>query len=917
VSTHEVPDPDQDLTGRSHELAALGDFLARAGREGAVLLVTGEAGMGKTVLLESAVRVAAASTNALVLRASGVEFEVELAYAGLHQLLSPVAAALDDLSEVHRDALRAALGLEASEPPELLTLATATMSLLRHLAADGPLLVVVDDLQWVDRASLLLLSLVARRIDGYGVALLLAQRSGHETFFDRDSIPTLELAPLDDEDAAALLRRHHPGLHPSVRHRIVADADGNPLALIELPRGLTAAQESATDLLPSTLPLSVRLRRLFASRVSALPAPSRRLVLLAALHHGDDSELVRIVAGSAADLAPAEEAGLVSLQPGQHRLRFSHPLIRAAAVDLASAPERRAAHRRLAQLATDPDVHALHLAESVLGVDDEVARLLDGVADSALARGDAAQTVAVLLRAAELTSVAPDRARRLAAAAYLGANVTGTLTGARALLERARTADPDTADTLGVATAAAAHLLNSDGGVATAHRMLSRALAGTDPGSAERPVVQEAVHTLMLVCAFGGRIELWAAFADAVERFGASLSPVLRLAAVTFADPTHAAPQHLAELDAMVAGLDETANPVEVLEVAIAGQYVDREPTAALDQVVRAGRSGGPVPLGAQALVMRAMTAFHEGQWDDAAALADEGIALCVEHGYRLLEWGALNPRMLLAAARGDTDYLAGVRARMHQWAIPRQMLAVRTFTANVDGLAALSLSRHQEAYDAYAWIAEPGTLPPFGQVTAWNAMDVVEAAVRSGHLDAARRHATVVAGTLAPISPRLRFLAGAAAALVAPDDSYVEVFDRVVGDPASRRWPFHLGRVELAYGERLRLDRAMRRARPHLERALELFSGLDAVPWVARAEAALRATGQSRRANGHDGAPALTPQELEVVRLAATGMSNREIAERLTLSPRTVGAHLYRAFPKLGVTSRAALRDALARDGR
>jgi DNA-binding CsgD family transcriptional regulator len=244
-------------------------------------------------------------------------------------------------------------------------------------------------------------------------------------------------------------------------------------------------------------------------------------------------------------------------------------------------------------------------------------------------------------------------------------------------------------------------------------------------------------------------------------------------------------------------------------------------------------------------------------------------------------------------------------------------MLAARGFTANVDGLAALSLGRYAEAHTAYSSIAKPGSLPPYVQTVVWNVLEVVEAAARTGLLDEARRHAKAAAATLAPISPRLRFLSEAAAAMVAPDDDYAEAFDRVVDDPGSRQWPFHLARVELAYGERLRLDRAMRRARPHLERALELLSELDAVPWVTRAEAALRATGQSRRTNGHDGATALTPQELEVVRLAATGLSNRDIAQRLTLSPRTVGAHLYRAFPKLGVTSRAALRDALGPDGR
>ncbi|MCI4066308.1 AAA family ATPase [Micromonospora sp. R77] len=927
------------LVGRGAELAELADFLRTAAESGGVELVTGDPGVGKSSLLEAAVRAAAATTGFRVLRASGVEFEADLGYAGLHQLLLPVADAIDELPDRHGATLRAALGLGSEGTPDLLGLTTATVALLGHLSRDRPLLIVVDDLQWVDRASLLLLSVVARRLNGFAVALLLAQRSGHETFFDRASIPTLELSPLSDDDADALLRVSHPNLlHPSVRKRIVAEAGGNPLALIELPRGLTATQETAVDTLPATLPHSVRLRRLFASRIAELPESCRRLLLLAALHHGDDAELVQIVAGSSADLAPCEVAGLVSIQPDPRRVRFSHPLVRAAVVDQATDPERRAAHRRLAELTHDRHVRALHLADSTLGTDDHIAGLLDGVADAALSRGAADRAVAVLLRAADLTSGGPARARRLAAAAYLGANVTGSLAGASALLARARSADPDATETLQMATAAAAHLLNTDGGVETAHRMLTRALAPspTEPGSrttglhecpfCRQPfadaddlrhhlegVVNNAVHTLMVVCAFGGREDLWSGFTETVTRLAPWLSPVLRLAATTFADPARATPGQLAELDGLVAAADKSTNPVEVLEVAMAGQYVDRTPAAALDRVVQAGRAGGPATLAAQALLMQATTAVHEGRWADAAALVDEGLALCAQHDLRLLEWGLLIPRMILDAARGDIDDLARVRDRMHQWALPRQMLAARTVTANADGLAALSVGRFVEAYTAYCTIAEPGRLRPYAHVLVGNPLDVVEAAVRSGHLDEARRHAAVMASTLAPISPRLAFQSAAAAALAAPVEDYAEVFDRVVDDPDSARWPFHLARVELAYGERLRVDRAMRRARPHLERACELFHALEASPWVERAEAGLRATGRTRLAASADTATRLTPQEAQVAFLAATGLSNREIGERLTLSPRTVGAHLYRVFPKLGVTSRAGLRDALS----
>lgn len=905
---------DEGLVGRDRETAVLHEFLGEATLSGGALLLLGDAGTGKSALLQQTAQLVAAQPRSRVLWVSGVEFEADLSYAGLNQLLLPVLDELGQLSAPDASALRAALGMPSHEAPELLALTTAVLALLRHLRQPGPLLLVADDVQWLDHTTARLLGLVCRRLEGSGAAVVLAQRTGHETFFDQASTATLRLPPLTDSDARQLLDAHHPALHPSVRQRIVADAGGNPLALIELPRELTFEQETGVAALPPTLPLSERLRRLFATRVSSLPEPTRLLLLLAALHYGDGRELMQIVAGSAADLGPAETAGLVVVDRSTRQLRFVHPLVRAAVVDLASPPERRTAHRRLAQLTTRPHVRALHLADATLGTDDDVAALLDDVADVSLARGDPGRAVAVLLRAADLTSAPAERARRLAVAAYLGANVTGALTSATTLLARARSVDPDATSTLQVATAAAAHLLNSDAGVDTAHQMLVRALAADVPDGLRPQVVQEAVHTLMLVCAFGGRVELWRGFEEAVARWSSWLSPALRLAAVTFADPARASDSELAELDHLTASVADTTDVVQVLEVAIAGQYVDREPAAALDRVVATSRSGGPVALAAQALVMRAMTAVHEGRWDDATTLADEGIAVCAEHGYRLLEWGLLNPRMLVAAARGDEAYLAGVRDRLHQWAVPRQMLAARTFSANVDALAALSAGRYGEAYAAYRSICEPGQLAPFAQVLVWNALDVVEAAIGSGHLEQARRHADVATSTLARISPRMAFHAAAAAAFVAPAEDYAPVFDRVVGDPQAHRWPFQLARVELTYGERLRRDRAMRRARPHLERALELFTGLGAEPWVARTEAVLRATGRTRSPVHDDGRPRLTPQELQVAQLAATGLSNRDIAERLFLSPRTVGAHLYRAFPKLGVTTRAGLRDALSR---
>lgn len=898
--------------GRERGTAALTSFLETAVRDGGAQLVTGQPGIGKTELLNAAMR-QAGSMGARVLRASGSEYETELSFAGLHQLLLPATGSLPELPEVHRAALATALGFERGEPPGRLMLTSALLAWLAHLASTTPLVLVVDDLQWVDRASVAVLSLVARRLGGLRVGLLLSQRTGHESFFDRESAPELALTPLKDDAALSLLRHHHPNLHSSVRHRILAEADGNPLALIELPRALTAAQETGADFLPSTLPLSARLRWLFESRVSGLPEPTRRLLLLAALGGEDGTRLTKVIAGSASDLAPAEASELVFVDRRADRLRFAHPLIRSAVVDLATAPERRAAHHRLAQLTADPDVQALHLAESALGPDDTIANRLVEVALTTLERGDTVQAVSLLLRAADLTVDPAERARRLARASYIGANIAGTLDGARALLDRARAADPAVTNTLQASTAAAAHLLNSEGDIDTAHKLLVGAVTHTEPDPHSAEALEEALGTLMMICTFGGRQELWRPFDDAVARLAPLLTAPFRLAAATFADPVRSTPEQLRELDALVADLDGESNPVRVVMVALAGHYVDRFPRSALERTAAEGRAGGAVALAVKALIMLAASAFHEGRWQDAGALADQGIALCEENGYDLLMWGAQNPRMLLAAARADLDYIARARARMHQWAIPRNALAVRTFTANIEGLAALSQARYQDAYEHYTSICPLGTFPSHEQVTVWTIMDAVEAAVRSGHVDAARAHVRAAAeADVARISPRLRFLCAAAAALVSDDDVYPDLFDPLVADPESVRWPFPLARLELTYGERLRRDRAMRAARPHLERAGKLFTSLGATPWAERAEAALRATGRSRRKGAAGPGAVLTPQERQIADLAATGLTNRQIGEQLLLSPRTVGAHLYRVFPKLGISSRAALRDAL-----
>jgi hypothetical protein len=335
------------LVGRGEEFALVRAFLDRAARDGDALLLSGDPGVGKTVLLD-AVADAASVAGTRVLRTGGVEFEAGMSFSGLNQALLPLLGEFAGLTVAHRDALNVALGFGDGPAPDRLVVSNATLALLRQAAVVRPLLVIVDDLPWLDRASAGVLGFVARRLAGSRVGVLTASRSGEESFFDRAGLPELELQPLDDDAASSLVGARFPALAPGVRARILVEAQGNPLALLELPLALTSAQRAALQGLPSTLPLGRRLQTLFASRISDLPERTQQLLLLMALDGTGDVRVLEAGGSEFGDLATAERAGLAFVDEGSHRSAFRHPLIRSAVVALASGDGRRRAHRVLA-----------------------------------------------------------------------------------------------------------------------------------------------------------------------------------------------------------------------------------------------------------------------------------------------------------------------------------------------------------------------------------------------------------------------------------------------------------------------------------------------------------------------------------------------------------------------------------------
>ncbi|WP_325695267.1 AAA family ATPase, partial [Pseudonocardia sp.] len=430
------------LIGRGRELALIGAFLDRAAAGGEALLLFGEAGAGKTALLDAAGRAAASEAGTRVLRAAGVEFEADMAYSALHQVLDPLQEELSQLSDTHRAALNVALGFGEGPAPDRLVVSNAALTLLHDAAATRPILVVVDDLPWLDRASAGVLGFVARRLTGSRVGFLAASRSEQESFFERAGLPEHELGPLDEQAASELVSTRFPTLVPRVRRQVLAEARGNPLALLELSTVLDGRQPAVLAQLPAVLPVSRRLLAMFGSRVTGLPAQTRQLLLLAALDGSGDPRIVDLARGGQQrvdDLAVAERARLVYVDQHTRRLAFRHPLIRTAVAELSTHDERRRAHAALAELwAEQPERRAWHLAEAATGPDEHIASLLEQAAHRIMRRGDGVGAVHALIRASELSPDGADRSRRLAAAAYIGAEVTGELHSAPRLLAESR-----------------------------------------------------------------------------------------------------------------------------------------------------------------------------------------------------------------------------------------------------------------------------------------------------------------------------------------------------------------------------------------------------------------------------------------------------------------------------------------------
>ncbi len=903
---------------------------AREGSGGAVVL-RGEAGTGKTTLLDAAAERAGAAGRGeapgrggvaggggvmRVLRTTGVESESDLAFAALHQLLWPVTGSLDALPEPQRDAVSAALGLAAGGAGDRFLLGAGVLSLLAEAAAPDGLVCVVDDFQWVDRASADALLFAARRLGTERIAMLLAVRGDAQV----KGVPlTVDVRGLPESAAAELLESRHGAVPARVRRELVTLTGANPLALGEISARLTPAQLSGREPLPDPLPGGARL---FGDRVAALSSRARLVALVAAAEADLDlvlraadrlfaeptvrtGENAGAARGALAELEGAARGALAELEGTAREalgelegaglagvsgtgVRFRHPLIRSAVHEAAAPADVRRVHAVLAEL-TEGDRRAWHLAGAALGQDEHVAAALVAAAERARDRGGYGAAATALARAAELTPEPRARAARLkdaAVAAWLG----GRPGQAESLLAEARErAGGDVALAMEIAQLRGRFELNA-GNAAEAVRIL----AAGDSLDMLADAVEAAsyVGDTATMVALGRRAAAHPEgfLRDAVAGIGLTL------------DGDVSGPGLLRRALARAGELEDAAGYLW----ATAAASALGEPDLAAELAGRAGRVARVSGMAGQLPVVLEFVATAEriaGRLAGSQAVSEEGLALAREAGYENTVAAHLANLAVLAALRGEEEPCERQAREALAIAVPHRVGLRAGVAAYALAMLDLCLGRHAAARDRFTAVAAAG--PGAGHpIVVWRmAPDHVEAAVGAGD----------EAGARAALEAYERWSAHAATpeshALLARCRALVDSSEDAFGEALRLHTnPFEAARTALLLGERLRRGQRPGEARAHLRMAWETFERAGARPWARRAQGELRAAGESGQAPPAAVLDALTPQELRIASLVADGLSSKQIAAQLFLSPRTVEYHLYKIYPKLGIGSRTEL---------
>jgi DNA-binding CsgD family transcriptional regulator len=902
--------------GRPSERQVLDGLLKNVrGGQSAVLVVRGEAGVGKTALLDHCAREA---SGFRVARFGGVESEMELPFAGLHQLCAPMLGRLGALPEPQRSALRVALGLSSGPPPGRFLVGLATLSLLAEVAVERPLLCLVDDAQWLDAASGQVLGFVARRLLAESVAIVFAVRNPIDEP-ELAGLPQLVLGGLADEDARALLATVIPGrLDGRVRDRLLAETRGNPLAILELPSGLSPGQLPGGLGLLEEHPLSGRIEDSFLRRLKGLPQETRLLLLVAAAEPVDDP-LLLWRAGERLGIGPTgaavdETEGLLAV--GEH-VTFLHPLVRSAVYRSASVQQRRAVHLALAEVTDaqrDADRRAWHRAAAAAGPDEEVASELERSADRARARGGIAAAAAFLRRSVALTRNPARRVDRALAAAQaslhagafdaalgsLAAAETGTLDElrrARSDLLRGQIASAS------AGTEAAAQLLKA-----------ARRLAPIDPGLARETYLDAWGAAL-----FAGPLASGANLFDVSRAARAAPRPTNSsrpsdllldgLAQLITEGRAAAAPTLRSAVNAFRGEQISVEKGLQwgVLASSAAVELWDFESwDAVITRQMELARDAGALAPLSIALNGEGIVVTWRGDFGAAAGVIAEADAVTEATGTRIAPYGA----MLLAALRGrEAEARALIDAAMADAKIGGEGLAVQ-YAQWANAVLDNGLGRYE---DAMAAAAQASDVTPELFIAVWALPELIEGAMRSGNAECAPAAlGRLIESTNASATDWGLGIAARSRALLVEGEAaegwYREAIDRL---RRTRLRP-ELARAHLLYGEWLRRESRRTDAREQLRTAHEMFTAIGVEAFAERARRELLATGEKARKRTVETRDQLTPQERQIAGFARDGLSNPEIGARLFLSPRTVEWHMKKVFTKLGISSRRGLHEAL-----
>ncbi|HXC79541.1 MAG TPA: AAA family ATPase, partial [Candidatus Acidoferrum sp.] len=876
-------DAGPELIEREQESAVLDGLVDRLRDGGGAVVVRGEAGIGKSALLQR-VRRRAEAQGVRPLITVGVESEAEFAFAGLHQLLRPVIGALAELPESQRQPLEAALGLGVDLKPDSFRVAVAVFQLICEVADTVPLVLVVDDAQWLDRSTLSVIAFVGRRLEAEHVALVAAIRSGQATPLDDARLPTLDLERLSAPAAARMLDRQAPELHPVLRARVLAESSGNPLALVELARSMGRSGE---QLSPGPATLTARLERAFASRLRDLGPNARAALLAAALDsRASLDEIARSAGADLESLQPAIQGDLVEI--ADNGVRFRHPLIRSAVRQAASAQQVLETYRALADVVADPERQLWHRAMAAREPDEDIASALEQHARLAAARGALTVAGAALERAAALTADSPRKGARLVAAAEIAYEL-GLVESARRLADAAMSFDLSARDVARLAwfrQILSGSVWFESGAARTFVAIAGQLRDAGDVDMALRSLVPIAHRAWWTRTKTRTREYL----VEAAVAMGVADDDPRVLAVVGLAHPEKTGPAILKRVSRL--RLHETTDPIAAMYVGIAAEKAGdiaigvRFLAAAIDGLREQVRL---VPL-TQALVHYAWAAIHVGEWPAAAAAAHEAAGLARDTSQPQYGLTAELVGALATALRGTESDVESALAEPERALLVMKGGPLLATAHLARGATALGDGRHQDAFQ-HLWPVFDETDSAFHRFMRWPALlDLVEAA--AGSRQTSRLTDVIVeleAIAVHSDPPILRLNLACARPLLAREDQAEPLFTSALASDLAG-YPFLRARTLFSLGRWLRRRRHSAESRSPLRESVALFDALGAAAWSRRARQELRATGEKVGRRAPDLRDRLTAQELQIAQLAAEGLSNRQIAERLFLSPRTVG---------------------------